>query len=203
MSGTLRRVSVCDDDRVSHWDWNAFASTTIATLIGAAISAFVGWLIFRGQRQDRYQERVSEAFVQLMNQVTARISALDKYKIDKILAEQSARDQRASQSVHVSEPDQWSLLVSMQLAIMVARGHDAQIMDAVRARIADTLHFQPDEEISALGNISSGISQYRANLWPLDKALERIRAGRQIDRSAYVKPAPPFKPSKRRWPKSI
>ncbi|MBK0296757.1 hypothetical protein IAE22_33055, partial [Bacillus sp. S34] len=43
------------------WDWNSFASTLIATLVGAGIAGWFTIWVLRGQRRDQYVASIRAA----------------------------------------------------------------------------------------------------------------------------------------------
>lgn len=160
------------------WDWNSFAETLLATLLTAAATALIAWLVLRSEKGERYRSTMDSSFVRLVEAVTARIADLEAYMVDRALGAGSG-GHLPSAATYVRQPSQFPLLGALAASEIVARGEDAVIVQAVRDRLGDTLRMSPQEEMGALSEISIAIGARRSGRWTLDKALERIREGRK------------------------
>lgn len=66
-------------ERLDGWDWNGFASTLIATLVGALLGLVGVWLGFRWQRNQRYNEILDDCIVRVLEQIAVHATALSAF----------------------------------------------------------------------------------------------------------------------------
>lgn len=63
-------------DQLSGWDWDGFAATLVATLLGALFALLGAWLLAQRDGKERNQLRLTEAIVRTMHAAIAANNAL-------------------------------------------------------------------------------------------------------------------------------
>lgn len=54
---------------LSGWDWNGFASTLLATIVGACAAAAVSFVVLKQERDERYRDRLAGALRPLLREM--------------------------------------------------------------------------------------------------------------------------------------
>lgn len=139
---SVRRMSceglpaiVCRLERIAteleRFDVEGVIASFAATLVGALSAAVVAWLVFRGESQERYQERLTDAVESLSTAMTRTAREFadwqeklsDYYEIDE--------DVRGFLAVP-DPPDRVLLDVSLDMLIARARGADRKTAQQIR-----------------------------------------------------------------------
>jgi hypothetical protein len=168
----------------SGWDWNSFATTLVATLIGGALGVFGVWLGFRWQSKHRYREVLDDCLVKVLEQIAAHATILhavnrqDDVKADYERAGVDYYERTGESPVY--QPADFSMSITLDIAQMRARGEDQSILsDAIRAHDhIRTIRSIPDR-LGKLGLLGGALSRWRSGIWSAQRvrdSLARISA---------------------------
>ncbi|WP_431279882.1 hypothetical protein [Leifsonia poae] len=159
-------------ETLNSWDWNAFWSTVVATLFGAAISGFLAWLLFRGDRAARYNESLDNALQRFVEAVGKHLDELIKYKLDQIKITQST-----AAVVHaIFQPITFALNIAANHVAMLARGKDEPIAIALRESISRIEQERIDTQMAALSQVTATIAEWRSGRWTREQTANELGA---------------------------
>lgn len=166
------------------WDWNAFLSTVIATLIGGVLGVLGVWLSFRWQRKHRYREVLDDCIVKVLEQIALHATELRRLQRQREFVDYYERKNldyfaRTGEAA-LDEPADFTMSITLDIAQMRARGEDQQIVtDAIRAH--DQIRGMTDilERLQMLGVLGGALARWRSAIWTPQRAREslaRVRA---------------------------
>lgn len=138
LSCQLARIA----DELGGFDWEGVISTFAATLVGALLAAIVAWLVFRGESNERYAERMTDAVESLSTAMSRTARDFVRWQeelIDFFSLPEPERERRD----RPEEPDRVALDVGLDMLIARARGADRVTAQQIR-EVAYQLAFIQD-----------------------------------------------------------
>lgn len=141
----------------------SFLTTLLATLTGASISGLIAILIFRGGRRARYEERVDEGLISLMDAITDYL--------DKSLAYQLAKKKGVPGS---EAPLVFKPIVAVNRLHITARSRDRAIVLRAHNVILSGAAINEDERHRLFTEVSDALTAWRLKLVDRKKSLTRL-----------------------------
>ncbi|TFD05971.1 hypothetical protein [Cryobacterium sp. TMT1-66-1] len=140
-------------DSLTLFDWNAFSSTLIATLVGALVAALISISLYRHEGKARDAAEVDAAVITLMRAIQSYsqdyrkfIRALDARASQPPLAVQQGWTDRV---VVVDEPDRTEIDTAVETLIVLTRTDDRVIAERTR-EVLYQLNFLKDSDRQAI-----------------------------------------------------
>lgn len=159
----------CNIDRIANdltgFDLEGALATLAATLIGAGIAGLVAWLIFRGESNERYEQRLTDA-VEALSTAMARTARDFGAWQEKLITYLALDPDLQKNSMRPEEPDRVALDVGLDMLIARARKADRVIAMQIR-EVAYQLSFIQDAKWA------------RAEYATLRRVIVAWRAGRR------------------------
>jgi len=133
-------------ETLTRWDWGAFISTTLATVVGAALSAAAAWFFFHREsrerrttleqeRKERRSDAFTEAVAKVMGALGEHMAALKKYSADKAFADEAKEATFGAKDIRVRLPDVLEPSVQVQLALLRADTDERTVLDALEVAL--------------------------------------------------------------------
>ena len=139
-------------DSLNSFDWNAFSSTLIATVVGALIAALITIALYRHEAKARSAAEVDAAVITLMRAIQGYsqdyrkfIRSVEAHASQSMMAVQQGWVDRA---VLVDEPDRTEIDTAVESLIVLTDGDDREIAERTRAVLYE-LSFLSDAERQA------------------------------------------------------
>lgn len=139
-------------DSLNLFDWNAFSSTLIATLVGALVAALISISLYRHEVKARGAAEVDAAVITLMRAIQSYsqdyrkfIRSLEAHALQSPLAVQQGWADRA---VVVDEPDRTEIDTAIESLIVLTSAEDRVIAEHTRAVLYE-LNFLRDADRQA------------------------------------------------------
>lgn len=139
-------------DSLNSFDWNAFSSTLIATVVGALIAALISVALYRHEAKSRSAAEVDAAVITLMHAIQGYSQNYRKFtrSLDKQASQSPLAVQQgwADRVVVVDEPDRTGIDTAIESLIVLTDGDDREIAERTRAVLYE-LNFLSDAERQA------------------------------------------------------
>ncbi len=186
-------------DALQGFDWNSFVATLLATLAGAAVAAFVSYLVYRGERSERYTAALNDAAATVM--IELHNYSQDYRRFVRELTEWAAAKANApnlSTTTQPREPDRAGLDIALDVLIVKGRRSDRGVAEAVK-RIAYELTFTSDpawlaSEYQTVRRVVAAWRSGRRSISETLVSLTRLDERRQLKQSGkaeeHLPPSP-------------
>ena len=136
----------CNLDRIAtaiEQGWlSDFVPNVVSTLVGAGIAAFVTWLVFRGERKERYRTGLVNAAESLSIELARLADEFSKYRAKTMIVRTRRMDEDFEP---IMKPDGTNVDVGLEMLVARTRGQDKVTARQVR-EVAYRLRFIGDAE---------------------------------------------------------
>lgn len=167
----------CQLDRIADslegWDWNAFAATLIATIIGALFALGASAWLARRDRRERYETRLTDAIIATTTAMTDDMLAILRHVQD------GNPDEPAFFGTNGK-----AVYSALGTAQMIARGKDSDTVAAVGMPMTAYVKAKPTERLAILAELDSILGHWRMGMY--DHAAARKKAAELAAKFAPV-----------------
>lgn len=153
------------------FDLNSFASTLLATLLGAGVALLGSWLLFLREQRSQYEARLTSVLVEVVQAGADLAAANEEWR-------SRPRVIGGEPSVFQRTPSVERFRATLVAATLTAKGTDLEILRALRdtANMAGTRN--PQRNIDVVDDVIEVISHWRAP--QKDSGFDPLATARRI-----------------------
>lgn len=136
------------------WDWGSFVTTLLATLVGAAITGFLAWLVFHSERKERRRTAWVDVIAALVEELSAYMQRLKEYDDAKAFADEAREKTLGATDIRTHKPDMIRPATAIQRTLLKAQGREVEVISALQRAI-----FSGDDEstLTAFGSAATSV----------------------------------------------